>query len=277
MEISFLYSLPIWIGALLFFIVLLLALELGFRVGLARRDTWKDADSGGGAIVQTSMFALLGLILAFTYAASVSRLDARKQAVLLESNALGTAFHRADLVAEPGRTELKRTLLDYARTRVFAPGALKRSEERWAAVNRTIKQQKRLWPAAKQVVKQDNPDPMEAALVAAINAVYDAHSVRFAAIIDTLPRIVMWMLLFVAAASLSVAGFNAGIQGRMSRWRVTALTLVLTGLMTVIIDFDRPLDGMVIVDQQTLNSVIAEMEVDLHSLPDPPDSKLSVR
>ena len=270
MEISFLYSLPIWIGALLFFIALLLALELGFRVGLARRDTWKDADSGGGAIVQTSMFALLGLILAFTYAASVSRLDARKQAVLLESNALGTAFQRADLVAEPGRTELKTTLLDYARTRAFAPGALKRSEERRAAVLRTIKQQRRIWTAAKQVVKQDNPEPMEAALVVAINAVYDAHTVRFAAVIDALPRIVMWMLLFVAASSLSVAGFNAGIQGRMSRWRMTALTLVVTGLMTAIIDFDRPLDGMVIVDQQMLNSVIAEMEVDLHSLPDPP-------
>lgn len=267
MEISFLYSLPIWIGALLFFIALLLALELGFRVGLARRDTWKDADSGGGAIVQTSMFALLGLILAFTYAASVSRLDARKQAVLLESNALGTAFQRADLVAEPGRTELKTTLLDYARTRAFAPGALKRSEERRAAVLRTIKQQRRIWTAAKQVVKQDNPEPMEAALVVAINAVYDAHTVRFAAVIDTLPRIVMWMLLFVAASSLSVAGFNAGIQGRMSRWRMTALTLVVTGLMTAIIDFDRPLDGMVIVDQQMLNSLIVEMENDLQSLP----------
>lgn len=68
MEISLLYSIPVWAGALIFFIMLLLALELGFRVGIVRRSTWKDADSGGGAIVQTSMFALLGLVLAFTYA-----------------------------------------------------------------------------------------------------------------------------------------------------------------------------------------------------------------
>jgi membrane protease YdiL (CAAX protease family) len=69
MELALLYTLSIWVAGLVFVIVLLIALESGYRVGLARRETWKDADSGGGAIVQTSMFALLGLLLAFTYAA----------------------------------------------------------------------------------------------------------------------------------------------------------------------------------------------------------------
>lgn len=116
----------------------------------------------------------------------------------------------------------------------------------------------------KDVVGQNNPGPMEVSLVAAINAVFDAHTIRLAASLDTLPKIVMWMLVFVAAASLSVAGFNAGIQGLMSRWRMTALTLVLTGLMTLILDFDRPLVGLVVVDQQALNTVIKEMESDLY-------------
>ena len=263
MELALLYTYPIWIAGLIFLVVLLIALELGYRVGFARRELWEDADSGGGAIVQTSMFALLGLLLAFTYAAGMSRHDARKQAVPVEANALGTAFQRADILAEPGRTELKKVLLDYAQTRYFPPGSLQSNEERKAAVIRTLKQQAKIWPATKRVVAQDNPVPMEASLVVAINSVFDAHTIRLAAVFDTLPKIVMWMLLFVAAASLSVAGFNAGIQGRMSRWRMTALTLVLTGLMLIILDFDRPLDGMVIVNQHSLNSVIAEMEADL--------------
>ena len=104
MELALLYTYPIWIAGLIFLVVLLIALELGYRVGFARRELWEDADSGGGAIVQTSMFALLGLLLAFTYAAGMSRHDARKQAVPAETNALGTAFQRADILAEPGRT-----------------------------------------------------------------------------------------------------------------------------------------------------------------------------
>ena len=101
-----------------------IALEFGFRVGLKRREHWKDADSGGGAVVLTSMFAVMGLVLAFTYASGVSRFDARKDAVIKEANALGTAFHRADLVAEPGRSELKMVLLDYARTRIIETGTV---------------------------------------------------------------------------------------------------------------------------------------------------------
>lgn len=263
MELALLYSYPIWVAGLIFLVVLLIALELGYRVGFARREIWEDADSGGGAIVQTSMFALLGLLLAFTYAAGVSGHDARSKSVTAEASALSTAFQRADIFAEPGRTELKRVLLDYARTRYYPPGSLQSNEQRKAARIKTLEQQSRIWPATKRVAEQNNPIPMEASLVAAINAVFNAHFVRFAAVFNSLPKLVMWMLLFVAAASLSVAGFNAGIQGRMSRWRVTALTLVLAGLMLVILDFDRPLDGLIVVDQHNLNSVIAEMEVDL--------------
>ena len=154
-------------------------------------------------------------------------------------------------------------LLDYARTRYFPPDVLQNSDDSKALLIRTLRQQDKIWPATKHVIELDNTASMETSLVEAINSVFDAHTTRFAAALDTLPKIVMWMLLFVAAASLSVAGFNAGIQGRMSRWRMTALTLVLTGLMLVILDFDRPLDGMVIVNQHSLNSVIAEMEADL--------------
>ena len=68
MELAPIYNYPIWAVGLAFIVILTTVLELGFRVGLKRRETWKDADSGGGAVVLNSMFALLGLVLAFTYA-----------------------------------------------------------------------------------------------------------------------------------------------------------------------------------------------------------------
>ena len=65
------------------------------------------------------------------------------------------------------------------------------------------------------------------------------------------------------SSSLGIAGYNAGIQGRMSRFRMTALTLVITGLILIIVDFDRPGDGLVIVDEFSIDNVIADMEADL--------------
>ncbi|MEA1888527.1 MAG: hypothetical protein U9N50_01925 [Pseudomonadota bacterium] len=262
-EFALLYNFPIWVAGLTFIIILAITLESGFRVGLKRRDTWKDADSGGGAVVLTSMFAVMGLVLAFTYASGISRFDARKNAVMIEANALGTAFHRADLVAEPGRTELRAILLDYARSRVFEQGTIRSNEDFRAVLKVTLEKQAKLWPATKRIVEQGQPGPVEVSLVAAINGVLDAHTIRFSAAIDKLPRVTMWMLVFVAAASLAVAGYNAGIQGRMSRWRMSAFAFVLTFLMLVILDFDRPNDGMVIVNNASIKSIIADMEAEL--------------
>ena len=93
-----------------------------------------------------------------------------------------------------------------------------------------------------------------------MNEVFDAHTIRLAAFFDTLPRIVMWLLLSVAAAALSVAGYNAGLQGLISRWRMTALAMVLTGIMLVILDLDRPSDGAVTVSQRSIIAAVADME-----------------
>jgi hypothetical protein len=263
MELAPIYNLPIWAVGLFLIAVLTTTLELSFRIGFKKREVWKDANSGGGAVVLSSMFALLGLVLAFTYSIGVNHYDANKKAVIMEANELSTAFLKANLVAEPGRTELKTKLLKYARTRDFSGGSYITNEERKMALRITLDEQAELWAATTHVVDQGNRGPMSSSLVDAINDVTDAHTVRLAAILDKLPRVVMWMLLFLAAAALGVAGYNAGIQGQMSRFRMTALTLVITGLMIIILDFDRPGDGIIIVDNFSIDNVIADMEADL--------------
>ena len=49
----------------------------------------------------------------------------------------------------------------------------------------------------------------------------------------------------------------------MSRWRMSAFALVLTFLMIVILDFDRPNDGFVVVSNLSIEAAVAEMEADL--------------
>lgn len=263
MEFSLLYNYPIWSAALIIIFVLIIGLESGFRVGLHQSKERKDAEAGGGGVVLTSMFALMGLVLAFTYASGVSRYDARKHAVTAEANALGTAYLKADLLAEPGRTELKKVLLEYARTRTFEPGSIKTNADRKLAIDRTKEKLAQLWPTTKRIIDNGKPGPLEASLVAAINAVIDAHTTRIMALIDKLPGVVMLMLLFIMTASLAVAGYNAGIQGHISRWRMSAFALVLTGLLVVILDFDRPNTGAVIVTNYSIDAVIEEMENNL--------------
>jgi uncharacterized membrane protein len=100
-------------------------------------------------------------------------------------------------------------------------------------------------------------------LVDAVNQIFTVHTTRLAAAIDRLPSAVLLMLLFVAAASLSVAGFSAGVTGQLNRLRMTTFALVLAGVLFIIYDFDQPHIGFIRVDQNNISLIINEMEANL--------------
>jgi hypothetical protein len=199
-------------------------------------------------------------MLAFTFGAAISRHEARKKAVIAEANALSTAFLRAGLVDEPGRTELQRALLDYTRTRKSDPNVKMTVERLESLVQQSWDAKSKLWPATERIVDGATPGPIEALLVAAVTDVLDCDTVRVAAIYDSLPPMVLTLLLLIAAATVSVAGFNAGLSGRISRWRTTLLILVLASIMLVILDFDRSVAGFIRVRNDSIESVIVEMK-----------------
>ncbi len=263
LNIPILYDLPIWIDGALFVAVMLVALEIGFRVGLRKREAWRDEDVSMSNVVVTSFLATFGLILAFTYAFTVSRADLRKRVIIDEANAIGTAFLRAGLVPNPESAELKKALLEYARTRVMTSETLSSRAQFKETVRRTSEAEAKLWPITERIVKSSRPGPIEASLVAAINEVLDMHTTRLATGFDRLPQVILLMLLLISAVSLFIAGFNAGLSGLFSRWRMTALAFVFALVIFIIIDFDYPQQGFIRINQQALLSTIADMESNL--------------
>lgn len=263
MKFTILYDISLWQLAILFAVILFVTLEFGYRIGLRQKAHWQGTESGGGNLILTSMFALLALIIAFTYAAAVNRYDDRKQAAILEANVLSAAFHQADLVAEPGRSQLKQAIYDYALTRVVVLGKEYTPEERIEFINKTLKKKARLWPLVTEILQQKQAAPVLSLLVTSINKLFAVHTSRLAASADKLPLAVTLMLLFVAAAALGVAGFNAGISGHISRWRITTYALVLILVMLVIQDFDRPAEGFILIPQDGLKQLLIEMQTDL--------------
>lgn len=260
MNFSFYHQIPLWLDFAIFLAVLLASLELGYRIGLRRKEAWTENEEAGGKLSLTSMFAILGLMLAFTFSAAISRHEARKRAVITESNALSTAFLRAGLIDEPARSELRTALLDYARTRRSDRDGTMTVARLESLIEESQEAKARLWPAVELMVHSSKPGPVEASAAGAVTTVLDCDTVRRAAIVDSLPAMVLTLLLLIAAATVSVAGFNAGLSGQISRWRTTLLILVLASIMLVILDFDRSISGFIQVNPASIEAVIAEME-----------------
>jgi len=260
------YQLPLWAVFFLFLVLLLIPTEVGFRLGKRHKNKRPNlAVEARNDVTLASVMALLGLMLAFTYSFSLSRADLRKVALVKEVNAIGTAFLRADLLPEPGRTEVRKRLFDYAKSRYVEAGAVRTLNELEKVVDQSVEIQSKIWPAVKSALRQNGSmsNPEKALLISAINDVLDSHTSKMAVIYDRLPTVVLAFLLFIAGASLGLAAYNSKLRGNFSRWRMTAFTLILASLIYIILDFDVMMRGFIQVDQRSLVVLIQEMNTSL--------------
>jgi ABC-type Fe3+ transport system permease subunit len=81
-----------------FFVSSVILLNYGRRLGLRYLQRQKDAGNMAGlTTVEGAVFALIGLLLAFTISGALQRFDERRQLVIQEANAASTAHDRLAL------------------------------------------------------------------------------------------------------------------------------------------------------------------------------------
>jgi hypothetical protein len=90
----------------------LVAHEIGFRLGSLTRSAHHPFDRQVG-LVRTSTAALVAFLIGFAFSGAASRFIDRQDIIVKEANALGTAYLRADTIAEPQRSDLKAALKEY--------------------------------------------------------------------------------------------------------------------------------------------------------------------
>ena len=268
MSAFLLYEFPLGFAFISMFIILLVANEIGYRAGLARfrqsRDGDQDVELARNDITLTALLALLGLMLAFTYAVELNRHDLRKQETVNEANAIDTAFLRADFADEPVRTRLREALLEYAKTRTASVERSTSKEDLDLLRAHSLTVQETLWPLTKElVVESELPGPIEASIIAAVNDVLDAETARSATIYDRMPPIIFVLLVLISGLSIGMASYNNGLEGHIHRWRISMFAFVLTSLMTVIVDFEKPLTGFIHVSQTPITATIENLEAEL--------------
>jgi hypothetical protein len=91
--------------------------EIGFWLGSLKCNADEPFDRQI-ALVRTSTAALVAFLVGFAFSGAASRFTNRLDLIISEANALGTAYLRADTIAEPQRGELKAALKEYTADRV---------------------------------------------------------------------------------------------------------------------------------------------------------------
>jgi hypothetical protein len=91
---------------------------VGHRYGRRRVETVGGSAAEGTGVVEAAMFALLGLLIAFTFATAYSRFNTRRDLVVQEANAIGTAYLRLDLLPAEAQSDLREKFRAYVDSRL---------------------------------------------------------------------------------------------------------------------------------------------------------------
>lgn len=241
---DFLYSESEALVVLLLFLVLLVAGEFGYQYGRRRRTSTDESTRTQALAIQGAILGLLGLLLGFTFAMAVSRFDTRKQRVVDEANAIGTAYLRARLLPEPEKTEATHLLRQYIDARLEA--AQGGSGERTASL------QDLLWSRAGAVMAKDSRAIAAGLFVQSVNDVIDMAGKSEAALNDHVPESVLFLLYFIAAVSVGVVGYGCGLGNARTLFAMVALSALISLVVLIIVDLDRPRRGLVRVSERSM-------------------------
>lgn len=259
MNLRILDSLPIGIFDTIpistLFIVMAFSLFLAFEIGfqLSKYTAVKNDKEGFGSTspMVGGLLGMLAFMLAFTFAMAAGQHNLRKQNVLDEANVIGTAFMRADLVGQRDEVKIKELLKEYVNARVYAidvgnPDILLKAMERSQEIH------KQLWDQVSSSSKRD-PSLNTWLLIQSINEVIDSHQKRVTAgFYNRIPSSIWLVLLTISALTMMTMGSQARLSKSRRLVAVIPLILAFTALTAVVLDLDRPQDGMITVGQEAM-------------------------
>ena len=244
------------------FLIMLLVLETGRRIG-KRYYSMEESDHhrGNRILVESAIYGLLGLLIAFTVSGAASRFDARRTLTVQEANTIGTAYLRLDLLPAAAQPELRRKFRRYAEARLAVFRLLPDFAASNAEAVRANELQRSIW---NEVIAALPGVPQSATLMLlpALNEMFDITSSRAIAGQAHTPLVILCALAVLALFCCLLAGYGlAGENPLGSALRMIGFALIVTLTIFVILDLDYPRVGLIRLDyaDQALIDVLAGM------------------
>lgn len=247
MEVEFYFS-PAGFAAAVF-VGMLLMLEIGRRLSLRRLARGETDTKAGLSTLKGAIFGLTSLILAFSFSGAMTRYDARRELILAEANAIGTAYLRVDLLPDEDQPRLRDLFRQYVDARIAIYRALPDLDAAMVQVGRAKGLQTEIWAAATSSLRRTGSSPSGALLVAALNEMIDLTTTRMVAALAHPPAVIFGMIFVLMLASALVAGQDMATAAARHFMHHVAYAVVLSMTVFVILEIEFPRMGLIRIDR----------------------------
>ncbi len=251
------FSLSTWQVALIVLAVIGAATAAGHVSGRYLREHSETLREPFG-VMQGALLGVVGLILAFGLTLAVGRYQDRRAATVAEANAIGTTYLRAQLIAEPARTPSLDLLRRYTTLAVQVSKEVPNSDAMRRTTTAEDILQRRLWRLGGEALAAAPVASAPRLYVDSLNATIDQQAARLSSLNNRVPGPVLALEVLGAAVALGLLALHISILGRGLVPMLSAAVL-MTLLLLVTFDLDRPTRGLIKVPSTPLQDVRASM------------------
>jgi len=236
---------PLLFAGLLFFGMLIL-LEVGRRFGIRRRLRESEGERGSLGTIEGAVFALFGLMMAFTFSGAATRFNEKRMLTAEEANTIETAYLRLHLLSQKVRPELQELFRRYVDSRLETYRTLPNMSAAELEMAKSKKIQEEIWTQAVAATRLPGSDPAAGWLVPpALNNMIDITTTRWMALQVHPPRII-YALLFGLGLICSLLGGYRLSSGQHRSWlHILGFTVITVIVVYVVLDIEYPRVGLI--------------------------------
>ena len=241
-------------------LIVVAAIEIGYRVGDRIRTASKQEKESPVSAIVGSILGLLAFILAFTFSMVTERFETRKALVREEASALRTVWLHSDFLPDSNRDEVVRLLRTYIEHRINVL-QLYQSNQLSNVLNDSERIQKRLWDMAVTNARVDMNSDVAALYIEALTDMINIRAMRITLGLHTRLPSGIWLILYLLVfLSMAGVGYQTAIVGSRRSWSTLILAVAFSLVIALISILDRPYSRFLAVPQDPLQEVLILMD-----------------
>ncbi|MFI5247994.1 MAG: DUF4239 domain-containing protein [Nitrospirales bacterium] len=237
---------PALVFAVVLFIGMLILLEIGRRFGIKRRPKESEGERGGLGTVEGAVFALFGLMVAFTFSGAAARFNEKRMLTAEEANCIETAYLRLHLLSPQAQPELRDLFRHYVDSRLETYRRLPNMAAAEIEMANSRKIQEEVWTAAVAATRLPDSHPSSGLLLLpALNNMIDVTTTRTMALQLHPPRIIYVLLFSLGLICSLLAGFRMSSGQHRSWLHILGFTVLTVIIVYVMLDVEYPRAGLI--------------------------------
>lgn len=237
----------------------LLALVIGYRYASRFDMAQSEQAAWAFGVAQAAIFALIALIVGFSFSFAAGRFEARRALVVTETDVIRTAYLRAGFLPETKSARFRTLLVDYVKNRLQAYRDVGNAPAEKRSIERADELQGLLWAIAASTARRNPGSSFYVDLTRSVVEIIDVADQQQAALNNHVPRPIIGIILLCTLSGALLLGLTFGRAKAPNALLSVLFCLLFTATVFTIVDLDHPQAGFISVDITPLQDALEDM------------------